>query len=143
MFIIHYLKHRWFICNKSFRKHCQSLVMIFVYKVKHIRRLLEDLFSFISSVCLLVSTENPSVTSIQSQISSNGMSIPHQIERSKDSPLWHLKFRPYTPGNYKIHLTCAGLPLLSKKTSLIRLSKYSIEQNENSINFFYLDLLIF
>lgn len=114
MFILHYHKHRSFIYNKSFRRKCQSLAMIFVYKVEH-----HHLHHLIFSFCVLVTTENPSVTSIQSQISSNGMSIPHHIERSKDSPLWYLKFRPYTSGNYKIHLTCAGLPLLSKKTSVV------------------------
>ena len=67
----------------------------------------------------IVTTENPSITSIQSQISSNGMSIPHHIERNKDSHLWHLKFRPYTSGTYKIQFTHNGLPLLSKKTHFL------------------------
>jgi hypothetical protein len=42
------------------------------------------------------------------------MSIPHKIERTKDSHIWHLKFQPYTSGIYKIHLIHNGLALLSK-----------------------------
>jgi len=64
---------------------------------------------------LIVNTENPSISSIQGQITSNGISIPSKIERTKDSHIWHLKFRPYVAGMYKIHLVHNGLSLLSKK----------------------------
>lgn len=66
------------------------------------------LFNFI------VNTENPSISSIQSQILYNGMSVPHKIERAKDLHIWHLKFRPYVAGTYKIHLAHNGLSLISK-----------------------------
>ena len=46
------------------------------------------------------------------------MSIPHKIERIKDSHIWHLKFRPYTSGNYQIYLTNNGISLLSKTYSI-------------------------
>lgn len=62
----------------------------------------------------IVNTENPSISSIQGQILSNGLSIPHKIERTKDLQIWHLKFRPSTFGTYKIHLIHNGLALLSK-----------------------------
>ena len=77
------------------------------------------IFSFPQSIqfvvfVFIVNTENSSLASIQGQISSNGMSIPHKIERTKELHTWHLKFRPYTSGSYKIHLTSNGLSLLSK-----------------------------
>ena len=61
-----------------------------------------------------VSTEHPSVVSIQGQISCGGMSVPCQIERNKDSPTWQLTFRPYVPGTYKIHLFHNGSSIMSK-----------------------------
>ncbi|UJR31815.1 hypothetical protein I4U23_019292 [Adineta vaga] len=64
-------------------------------------------------ICLQINTENPSLTSIQGHISCNGMSVPHKIERTKDSTIWHLKFRPYVPGTYKVHLTHNSLSLIS------------------------------
>ncbi|CAM4758481.1 unnamed protein product [Rotaria magnacalcarata] len=75
-------------------------------------------------ICLQINTENPSISSIQGQILYNGMSVPHKIERTKDLHIWHLKFRPYVPGTYKIHLVHNGLSLIS--------SPYSIQVKDTS-----------
>jgi hypothetical protein len=90
----------------------QKLVMMFVSKVK-IKTFTFGFFYLIISP--IVNTENPSISSIQGQISCNGMSVPHKLERTKDLHLWHLKFRPYVSGTYKIHLAHNGLSLISKK----------------------------
>ncbi|CAF1633249.1 unnamed protein product, partial [Adineta ricciae] len=64
-------------------------------------------------ICLQVNTENPSFSSIQGHVSCNGMSVPHKLERTKDTSVWHLKFRPFVPGTYKVQLTHNGLALTS------------------------------
>jgi hypothetical protein len=95
--------------------------MIFVYKVNNIF-LSKSIQSTHCFYFFVVNTENPSVSSIQGQISCNGMSVPHKIERTKDPNIWHLQFRPYVPGTYKVHLTHNSLSLISKKTYLINFS---------------------
>jgi len=53
-------------------------------------------------------------SSINSQISCNGISIPCNIHQTKDRHIWHLKFRCYVVGTYKISLFDNGLPIMSK-----------------------------
>ena len=67
--------------------------------------------------CVTVNTENPSLSSIQGHVSCNGMSVPHKLERTKDTSVWHLKFRPFVPGTYKVQLTHNGLALTSKSNN--------------------------
>lgn len=119
MFILHYHQYRkqlhhhlLFVFNKLFRIIFQKLVMIFVYKVNNTFLSISIIWFLFS---IIVNTDNPSISSIQGQISCNGMSVPHKIERTKDLHVWHLKFRPYVPGTYKVHLTHNGLSLISKK----------------------------
>jgi len=67
-------------------------------------------------VCFVfvVFAENPPLSSIQSQILSNGTSVPYRIERAKDLPsIWFIKFRPYTSGLHQISLISNGISLLS------------------------------
>jgi hypothetical protein len=47
-------------------------------------------------------------------MSCNGMSIPCKIEPTEDKHLWHLKFRPYTIGTYKVLLFHNNLSIMRK-----------------------------
>ena len=71
------------------------------------------------SLLFIVNTESSSIANLQSQILSDGMSIGHKLERTKDSHIWHLKFRPYTSGTFKVNLASNGLSLLSKKRFIL------------------------
>ncbi|CAF1609722.1 unnamed protein product [Rotaria sp. Silwood1] len=82
--------------------------------IAHIQQIIPNNIPEIGDhICLQINTENSSISSIQSQILYNGMSVPHKIERTKDLHIWHLKFRPYVPGTYRIHLAYNGLSLIS------------------------------
>jgi hypothetical protein len=49
------------------------------------------------------------------------MSIPCHIQQTKDAHIWHLKFRSYLVGTYKIYLFHNGLSIMSK---LINYNRY-------------------
>ncbi|CAF3716192.1 unnamed protein product [Rotaria sordida] len=82
--------------------------------ITHIQQIIPNNIPEIGDhICLQINTENPSISSIQSQILYNGLSVPHKIERTIDLNIWHLKFRPYVPGSYKINLIHNGLSLIT------------------------------
>ena len=62
-------------------------------------------------ICLQVITDK-SISS--GQVSCNGISVPSQLEQNKDKHTWHLKFRSYVIGMYKIYLLHNGLPIMSE-----------------------------
>lgn len=60
---------------------------------------------------LVVLTEK---SSIDGQVTCEGVSIPCQIHKTDNKRLWHLKFRPFTMGIYKIHLLHLGSSIMRK-----------------------------
>jgi hypothetical protein len=54
---------------------------------------------------------------LHGQVSCNGISIPCQIDQTKDKHIWHLSFRPYIIGTYKIYVLHHGLPIMSECNS--------------------------
>jgi hypothetical protein len=91
----------------------QKLVMIFVLKVISLS-LIVITFQFFS---FLVITEKPS---LHGQVSCNGTTIPCKLEQTKDTHIWHLKFRPNVVGTHKIYLIHNGISIMSKQSYLLR-----------------------
>ncbi|CAF4197613.1 unnamed protein product, partial [Rotaria sordida] len=80
------------------------------FPLVHIQKILpNDIPRIGNDVCLQIITEK---SSIQGKVSCNGISVPYQLEQTKDTHIWHLKFRPYVMGTYKIYLYHNGLPLM-------------------------------
>ncbi|CAF3415563.1 unnamed protein product, partial [Rotaria sp. Silwood2] len=66
-------------------------------------------------ICLEIITKK---SSIQAKVSCNRISIPCQLEQTKDTHIWHLTFRPYVIGTYKIYLFHNRLPIIFYTKSL-------------------------
>ncbi|CAF3681830.1 unnamed protein product [Rotaria sp. Silwood1] len=88
-----------------------SLPLLSSLSLVHIEKILPYNIPRIGDdVCLEIITKK---SSIHAKVSCNGIFIPCQIEQTKDTHIWRLKFRPYLIGTHKIYLFHNGLSIIN------------------------------
>ncbi|CAF1050339.1 unnamed protein product [Adineta ricciae] len=81
------------------------------YPLVHIHKIApNDIPRVGDDISLEIITEK---SDIRGQISCNDIPIPCKLVQTKDTHIWHLKFRPYVVGTHKIHLLHNGTSIMS------------------------------